>query len=389
MFTSDTKNTLKIETTDYAIDQAAISIECMSDENSSKEKMILWDEVKQAKQLSHSRNLLQNGDFEDIFNGWITSNNMSIQNDHSTFKGQYLNMYGARDIDGNLFPTYIYQKIDESKLKPYTRYLVRGFVGSSKELKLMVIRYGKEIDTIMSVPNDIPHVSSMPACNELYNNEQSLHQSRNVGYYTPMPEYISNTYQCMPDQKQLICHDSHQFKFHIDTGGVDYNTNLGMLILFKISNPDGYATLGNLEVIEEGPLTGEALSYVKRKEKKWNQHMEKKRLETQQAYDPAKQAVDALFTNAQGEALHYHTTLDHIKNADRLVQSIPYVYHDWLSDVPGINYDLYIGLHARIMKAYNLYDARNVITNGDFTQGLTGWHATGKAALQQMDGASV
>nr|WP_265413167.1 hypothetical protein [Bacillus thuringiensis] len=49
-----------------------------------------------------------------------------------------------------------------------------------------------------------------------------------------------------------------------------------MLILFKISSPDGSATLDNLKVIEEGPLTDEALTHVKRKKKKWNQQMEKK-----------------------------------------------------------------------------------------------------------------
>ncbi|MGF9922976.1 pesticidial crystal protein, partial [Bacillus toyonensis] len=108
-----------------------------------------------------------------------------------------------------------------------------------------------------------------------------------------------------------------------------------------------------------------------------------------QAYDPAKQAVDALFTNAQGEELHYHITLDHIQNANQLVQSIPYVHHAWLPDAPGMNYDVYQELNARIMQARYLHDARNVITNGDFTQGLQGWHATGKATVQQMDGASV
>ncbi|WP_265413166.1 hypothetical protein [Bacillus thuringiensis] len=182
MFTNGAKNILKIETTNHEIDQAAISLKTILEEEHSKENMMLWDEVKHAKDLSHSRNLIQNGDFEDLFNGWTTSNNMSIHNDNSIFKGQYLNMHGARDIYGILFPTYIYQKIDESKLKPYTRYQIRGFAGSSKELKLMVICYGKEIDTIMNVPNDIPYVPSMTFCNELYNNEQSLYQNRNVDF---------------------------------------------------------------------------------------------------------------------------------------------------------------------------------------------------------------
>ncbi|MDY7962770.1 pesticidial crystal protein [Bacillus thuringiensis] len=387
MFTSGTKNTLKIETTDYEIDQAAISIECMSDEQYPQEKMVLWDEVKHAKQLSQSRNLLQNGDFENLSGfgekGWTLSNDILIQSNNPIFKGYYLNMSGARDIYGTIFPTYIYQKIDESKLKPYTRYRVRGFVGSSKDLKLMVTRYGKEIDAMMNVPNDLAYMQPNPSCGDYRCESSSQYMSQ--GYPTP----VSDGYACpsSSDKKHVMCHDRHPFDFHIDTGEVGTNTNVGIDVLFKISNPDGYATVGNLEVIEEGPLTGEALAYVKQKEKKWNQHMEKKRRETQQAYNPAKQAVDALFTNEQ--ELHYHINLDHIQNADRLIQEIPYVYHAWLPNAPGMNYDVYQGLNASIMQARYLYDARNIITNGDFAQGLMGWHAAGNVAVQQMDGASI
>ncbi|AFU17353.1 Cry40-like protein (plasmid) [Bacillus thuringiensis MC28] len=391
MYTNNMKTTLKLETTDYEIDQAAISIECMSDEQDLQEKMMLWDEVKLAKQLSQSRNLLYNGNFEDSSNGWKTSNNITIQLGNLIFKGKYLNMPGARDIYGTIFPTYVYQKIEESKLKSYTRYRVRGFVGSSKDLKLMVTRYGKEIDASMDVPNGLAYMQPNLSCGD-YRCDSSSPSMMSQGYPTPYTDgYASDMYACPSNfgKKHVKCHDRHPFDFHIDTGELDINTNLGICILFKISNPDGYATLGNLEVIEEGPLTGEALAHVKQKEKKWNQQMEKKRSETQQVYDPAKQAVDALFTNAQGEELHYHITLDHIQNANQLVQSIPYVHHAWLPDAPGMNYDVYQGLNARIMQAYNLYDARNVITNGDFTQGLMGWHVTGKVDVQQMDEASV
>ncbi|MDY0855132.1 pesticidial crystal protein [Bacillus thuringiensis] len=391
MYTNTTKSTLKIETTDYEIDQVAISIECMSDEQNPQGKMILWDEVKQAKYLSQSRNLLYNGDFEDASSGWKTSSTIEIREDSPIFKGHYLHMFGARDIDGTLFPTYIYQKIEESKLKPYTRYRVRGFVGNSKDLKLVVTRYWKEIDAIMDVPNDLANMQPSPSCGD-YRCDSSSQSMMSQGYPTPVTDgYASDMYSHQSNQgkKHVKCHDHHPFDFRIDTGKLETNTNLGICILFKISNPDGYATLGNLEVIEEGPLTGEALAHVQQKEKKWNQHMEKKRLETQQAYNPAKQAVDALFTNAQGDELHYHITLDHIQNANQLVQSIPYVHHAWLPDAPGMNYDVYQELNARIMQAYNLYDVRNVITNGDFTQGLQGWHVTGKVDVQQMDGSSV
>ncbi|PEU78340.1 pesticidial crystal protein, partial [Bacillus thuringiensis] len=243
MFTSGTKNTLKIETTDYEIDQAAISIECMSDEHSPKEKMMLWDEVKRAKQFSQSRNLLQNGDFGDFpRNDWTFGNDIIIGSNNSIFKGNFLQMSGARDIYGTIFPTYIYQKIDESKLKTYTRYRVRGVVGSSKDLRLMVTRYGKEIDAIMNVPNDLVYTQPNPSCGD-YRCESSS-QYVNQGYPTPYTDGYGVGYPSNQGEKRVKCHDRHSFDFHIDTGELDINTNLGILVLFKISNPDGYATLG-------------------------------------------------------------------------------------------------------------------------------------------------
>ncbi|PEU80287.1 pesticidial crystal protein, partial [Bacillus thuringiensis] len=247
MYTNAMKNTLKIETTDYEIDQAAISIECMSGEQNPQEKMMLWDEVKQAKQLSQSRNLLYNGDFEDASNGWKSSYTIEIRKNSPIFKGQYLHMFGARDVLGEVFPTYVYQKIDESKLKPYTRYRVRGFVGSSKDLKLVVTRYGKEIDAIMDVPDDLAYMQPTPSCGD-YRCESSSQSMMIQGYPTPVTTdgYASDRYAYPSnlDKKRVKCHDRHSFDFHIDTGGLDINTNVGILVLFKISNPDGYATLG-------------------------------------------------------------------------------------------------------------------------------------------------
>ncbi|AZJ24420.1 hypothetical protein CT694_33585 (plasmid) [Bacillus wiedmannii bv. thuringiensis] len=408
LFIDDTNGYLQMDTTDYDIDQAANLVECISDELYAKEKMVLLDKVKYAKQLSKSRNLLLNGDFESLDrfgkNGWTTSDNISIQADNPIFKGNYLKMFGARDIDGSIFPTYIYQKVDESRLKPYTRYKVRGFVGSSEDLELLVTRYDEKIDAIMNIYDDLATGKFVNSCGELhrcnlnttYLEERRVNCPLNTLDYNQEQSNLDNKlkvsqYSCSnySHESNKECQDLHPFSFHIDIGELDTNTNLGIWVLFKISNPDGYATLGNLEVIEERPLTGEALAHVKHKEKKWNQQMEKKRMETKQAYDPAKQVVDALFTNAQREELQYNTTLDHIKNADRLVQSIPYVYHDWLPNAPGMNYDVYQGLNASIMQARYLYDARNVIQNGDFTQGLMGWHATANVDVQQMDGDSV
>ncbi|MGF2773187.1 pesticidial crystal protein [Bacillus cereus] len=387
MFTTNQKQMLKTEMTDYEIDQMAKALECISDEQSSQEKMRLWDELKYAKRLSQLRNLLQNGDFEDIFKGWTTSNHNTICENNPIFTGHYLNMPGANVINGSVFPTYIYQKIDESNLKPYTRYQIRGFVGSSKELRLMIVRYGKEINMIMNVPDDMTYTSS--SYDTSYDCEQKLQQSINMEY-----DHLVSAASCTSiDSKSIVntkrveCRNLHQFKFHIDTGELNIKQNLGIWVLFQISSSDGYATLDNLEVIEERPLIGEELEHVKQKEKKWHQQMKKRQMETKQTYDQAKQAVNLLFTNTQ--QLKYTTTLLHIKQAEQLVQSIPYVHNEWLSDVPGTNYDLYTDLNTRIAQARYLYDVRNVITNGNFTQGLQGWHSEGKVDVQQIDKTSV
>ncbi|HDR5354499.1 TPA: hypothetical protein QCS32_006355, partial [Bacillus thuringiensis] len=92
------------------------------------EKMILRDRIKQAKRMSQSRNLLQYGDFASPDwsreNGWKVSRDISVESTNPILNGKYLNLPSARDplSDGNVYPSYAYQKVEESKLKPYTRY---------------------------------------------------------------------------------------------------------------------------------------------------------------------------------------------------------------------------------------------------------------------------
>ncbi|MGH0945452.1 insecticidal delta-endotoxin Cry8Ea1 family protein, partial [Bacillus mycoides] len=119
LFTNDTKNALQLDVTDYAVDQAANLVECVSDEFHAQEKMILLDQVKFAKRLSQARNLLNYGDFESSDwsgeNGWRTSHHVSVRSDNPIFKGRYLHMPGAMSpqFSNNIYPTYAYQKVDE------------------------------------------------------------------------------------------------------------------------------------------------------------------------------------------------------------------------------------------------------------------------------------
>ncbi|MEB9552338.1 insecticidal delta-endotoxin Cry8Ea1 family protein [Bacillus cereus] len=395
LFTNTGKNALKVDTTDYDVDQAANLVECVPEKLYAKEKMILLDEVKHAKQLSASRNLIQNGNFAFYTDEWTTSNNVSIQAENPIFKGNYLKMPGASETEGGTtrFPTYVLQKIDESKLKPYTRYKVRGFVGSSHDVRLIVERYGKEVDAILNVRNDLALDTVAPSHIQANQCQSQPYPIIQDGCLTNVidPNYYEGTPSGHANFKKEhgMCHQSHQFDFHIDTGEVYINKNPGIWVLFKISSPEGHATLDNIELIEEGPLVGESLALVKKREKKWKHEIETRWLQIKEVYEKANREIDALFTDAQGQALKFDTNISHIISAEHLVQSIPYVYNKWISDVPGMNYDIYTELGRRITQAYSLYERRNIIKNGDFDHGLNHWHATPHAKVQQTGGTAV
>ncbi|MBY7115263.1 pesticidal crystal protein cry4Aa [Bacillus sp. 17RED48] len=391
-FTNHTKNILNIETTDYEIDQTAILVESLSEEQYPQEKMILLDTMKQAKQFSQSRNLLQNGDFSS-FIGWTINNDLTLQTNNPIFKGQYLHILGARttEIDNTIFPTYVYQKIDESKLKPYTRYVVRGCISNSKDLELFVTRYNKEIHKILNIPNDSSHMNAEIQTNS-YEAQSYSFRNENNNLTNQQSPYPTTSNHSGYSESTLISsnfENENAFSFSIDTGNLDFNENLGIGILFKISNPDGYAALGNLEVIEEQPLTEEEVNRVTEKENRWKQVRNNQQKETEQAYYQAQQAIDALFINSQHQMLKIETTIQDIVVAETFIDKIPYIYKEWLPNEPGMNYTLYQGLKQQISQAYMLYRNRNLIQNGNFINSTTNWFTSPDAKVQQIDNTSI
>ncbi|ANN35847.1 hypothetical protein A9498_31050 (plasmid) [Bacillus thuringiensis serovar coreanensis] len=398
LFTNDGKHTLQLNVTDYQVDQAARLVECMSDEIYPKEKMCLLDHVKCAKRLSQARNLLNHGDFESSdwsgAGGWSASNHVSVESDNPIFKGRYLKLPGANQpqFSNQVFPTYAYQKIEESRLKPYTRYRVRGFIGNSKDLEVFVARYEKEVHKKLHVPNDI--IPSNPCTGE-YPLEQGAYP---VVTNQVIPQNMScgpcdDGSQMMMQQTSMVCVDPHEWECHIDTGELDMNQNLGIWVGFKIGTTDGMALLDNLEVVEEGPLTGEALARMKKREHKWKQKWHEKQMKIEKAVQVARGAIQALFTNADQNQLQSSITLPEILRAETGVQKIPYVYHPFLGGalptVPGEAYDIFQQLSNAVATARALYEQRNVLRNGDFNAGLANWNGTEGANIQQIGNASV
>ncbi|EJR93120.1 insecticidal delta-endotoxin Cry8Ea1 family protein [Bacillus mycoides] len=396
LFTNDAKNGLRLHVTDYLVDQAAKLVECMSDEIYPQEKMCLLDQVKVAKRLSQARNLLHHGDFESPDwsgeNGWKTSDNVSVTSGNPIFKGRYLHMPGAGNpqFSDTVFPTYVYQRIDESKLKPYTRYMVRGFVGNSKDLEVFITRYDKEVIKIMHVPNDITPTNPCDGAYQL--GERPMLTNHTIPQDIPCDPCDAGT--VMKVQQTLVkCEDPHAFSFHIDTGELDMDRNLGIWVGFKIGTTDGKATLDNLEVIEANPLTGEALARVKKREHKWKQKWMEKRMKIEKAVQTARGAIQALFTDANQNRLKPDITLNHILHAEKFTQKIPYVYNQFLlgalPPVPGKTNDIFQQLSGVVAIARLLYGQRNVLRNGDFMAGLSNWRGAEGAVVQQIGNASV
>nr|AEB52297.1 Cry0301 [Bacillus thuringiensis] len=375
---TNSKDTLQIGVTDYQINQAANLIECVSDEVYPNEKRLLFDAVKEAKRLSTARNLLEDTDFHTINggNGWTGSTGIEIVEGDILFKDRSLRLPSAREIERETYPTYIYQKIEESRLKPNTRYSLRGFIGSSQDLEIYVLRH-QAYRVIKNVSDNLlPNMRPINACGGVDRCSQQ--------------KYVNNSLEVNSGLSNGIgAADSHEFSIHVDTGELNYNEDMGIWVVFKITTTDGYATVGNIELVEVETLSGEALERVQRQEKQWQGQLATRRKETETRYGPAKQAIDRLFVDFQGQQLSRSTEISDLTEAQNLVQSIPYVYNDMLPEIPGMNYTSVTELTNRLQQAWNLYDQRNSIQNGDFRNDVSNWNVTTEVNIQQMNDTSV
>ncbi|MDR5041714.1 pesticidal protein, partial [Bacillus thuringiensis] len=208
LFTSSNQIGLKTDVTDYHIDQVSNLVECLSDEFCLDEKKELSEKVKHAKRLSDERNLLQDPNFRGINRqldrGWRGSTDITIQGGDDVFKENYVTLLGTFD---ECYPTYLYQKIDESKLKAYTRYQLRGYIEDSQDLEIYLIRYNAKHETV-NVPG--------------------------TGSLWPLSA---------PSPIGKCAHHSHHFSLDIDVGCTDLNEDLGVWVIFKIKTQDGHARL--------------------------------------------------------------------------------------------------------------------------------------------------
>ncbi|KXY38626.1 hypothetical protein AT268_15015 [Bacillus cereus] len=243
-------------------------------------------------------------------------------------------------------------------------------MGSSQGLEIYTIRHQTN-RIVKNVPDDLlPDVSPV-------NSDGRINRCSEQKYVNSRLEVENRS------------GEAHEFSIPIDTGEIDYNENAGIWVGFKITDPEGYATLGNLELVEEGPLSGDALERLQREEQQWKIQMTRRREETDRRYMASKQAVDRLYTDYQDQQLNPDVEITDLTAAQDLIQSIPYVYNEMFPEIPGMNYTKFTELTDRLQQAWGLYDQRNAIPNGDFRNGLSNWHATPGVEVQQINHTSV
>ncbi|MED1305360.1 insecticidal delta-endotoxin Cry8Ea1 family protein, partial [Bacillus pacificus] len=348
LLSDDAKQRLKGTILGSDLDIAMGLIEDIPSDRFQKETMILRDRIKQAKRLSQSRNLLHYGDFESPDwsgeNGWTISNDVSVESTNSILQGKYLNLPSARDplSDGTVYPTYVYQKVDESKLKPYTRYWIRGLIGSSQDLELIVSRYRKEVHKTLNVP-DNQDLTSLQNRFESLSGPEILEQVRenlqgiSCGPYSSLVQTTDNNGE-----------HPHLFSCYIDVGDLDLDNNPGISVAFKINSVDGGAQIRHIELVEGATLTSEEIARLKRQEKKWKQKKEQMCARDQEAIRAAQAAVERLFVSPTCGRLKLETKLQDIVYAQTLVNAIPDRYNPILSELPGVNMDIFNQLQNQL-----------------------------------------
>ncbi|KAB1343128.1 pesticidal protein, partial [Bacillus thuringiensis] len=256
-----------------------------------------------------------------------------------------------------------------------TRYQLRGYIEDSQDLEIYLIRYNAKHETV-----NVPGTGSLWPLSA----QSPIGKCGEPNRCAPHLEWNPDL-DCSCRDGEKCAHHSHHFSLDIDVGCTDLNEDLGVWVIFKIKTQDGHARLGNLEFLEEKPLVGEALARVKRAEKKWRDKREKLEWETNIVYKEAKESVDALFVNSQYDQLQADTNIAMIHAADKRVHSIREAYLPELSVIPGVNAAIFEELEGRIFTAFSLYDARNVIKNGDFNNGLSCWNVKGHVDVEEQN----
>ncbi|MEM5612293.1 hypothetical protein AAHB63_24915 [Bacillus thuringiensis] len=344
LFVSSTQDKLKPGVSDYWIEEIVLKVDALSDEVFGTEKKALRKLVNQAKRLSKARNLLIGGSFEN-WDAWYKGQKVVRLSDHELLKGDHVLLPPP-----GLSPSYIFQKVEESKLKANTRYTVSGFIAHATDLEIVVSRYGQEIKKVVQVPygEAFPLTSSGPVC--------------------CIPHSTSNGTLGNP----------HFFSYSIDVGALDVDTNPGIEFGLRIVNPTGMARVSNLEIREDRPLAANEIRQVQRVARNWRTEYEKERAEVTSLIQPVINRINGLYDNGNWNGsirsdISYH-------NIDAIVlPTLPKLRHWFMSDRFSEQGDIMAKFQGALNRAYAQLEQNTLLHNGHFTKDAANWTVEGDA----------
>ncbi|MDA1775203.1 metallophosphoesterase [Bacillus cereus] len=356
LFSSTSFTELTSTVSSYQIDQVAMKVNALSIEFFGKERTSLRKLVNKAKQLMRARNLLVGGDFETL-DTWLLGNGANIANNSALFKNNYL-FLSANDTSD--LSSYAYQKIDESKLKQYTRYKVSGFIGHSQYLELSLSHYGNEINKLLNIP---------------YAEEIPISSDSNPNYRVPNP--------CGGNSNQP---DFRFFSYNINIGELHLELNAGIELGLRVS-PNGFATISNLEIVEERPLNETEIQKVRKKEPKWKILFEKEHTQTHIFLESITNQINAFFKNADlNDEILPHITYQELYNIVLPKLSTLLKLRQWFKkDNEGKSYMILQPLKEALERVFMHVEKQNLIHNNDFTNNLTAWFIEGDAQIITLE----
>ncbi|MDA1775349.1 insecticidal delta-endotoxin Cry8Ea1 family protein [Bacillus cereus] len=350
LFIGNLHKKLSPSTTDYLIDQVALKINVLSNEIFGKEKMELRKLVNHAKHLSKARNLLVGGNFENLDNWYLGRSVIQIEGGQ-LFKGYHLLLPPPID-----YLSYAYQKIDKSKLKQNTRYIVTGFIAQAISLNIIVSCYENEINQVLNVP---------------YAEVFPIHSEAITG------ACISNLPFKFNNKKGV---DSHLFRYSIHIGSLQTESNLGIELGLRITSPTGFAKLNNIEIYEDRPLTNNEISRIERTEHKWKKVFIQSQTDVSAKLQPVIHQINNLYQNKDWNKSIKSTVMFQDVQAIKL-PDLPRETHWLMADRTDVHYAIMQQMKRAIHHAFSQLNKRNLLLNGNFAEGLINWIPEGDCQI--------
>lgn len=353
LFTSSSHTDINPTVSSYQLDQILQKVNKLPSDIFSKERTALRKLLNTVKKFLRARNLLINGDFETS-DGWLLGGTAKISDSyllphtHSLF-------FTPSDYPNE--QAYAYQKIDESKLKPYTRYVVSGFINNSHQLELSVSRAGNELIKTLNVPFvEIPLVSSD----------------------STIPYFDTTSEQSNPNF----------FRYSFDVGELQPESNPGIEVSLR-TPISGAAEISHVAIMEERPLTEKEIQKNKQQTTKQKTAIEKEHIKTRNLLQPIISRIHSLFSNGNlRDILDSVTYQDVYDVALPPLQALP--LRQWIrEDNEGKPYLILSMLQEALTRVHTHLEEENLIHNGSFdapfADGLKDWLVEGDAELLTLD----